>query len=181
VTGQGLIVKPFRCRVRKIAFIKNVQTVIKGLPMSFVESVRTCLKKYATFSGGATRPEYWWFVLFSALGGLVLALTRVSALRVLWFLVLLIPELAVAVRRHHDAGRSGWWIFASIIWPWEVVLLCYPSKLTGNKYVEDRSVQLSVTEADLTSSGSQCPSCGKLRLPGQNYCMGCGAHFPDNQ
>jgi uncharacterized membrane protein YhaH (DUF805 family) len=147
--------------------------------MSFVEAVRTCLKKYATFSGAASRSEYWWFVLFSALGTFVFALARIAVLEDIWGLGLLIPGLAVAVRRHHDAGRSGWWLLTFIVWPWAVVLLCYPSKLIGNKYVEDRSVQPLITEADIASSGLHCPSCGKLRLPGQNYCMGCGTRFSD--
>lgn len=145
--------------------------------MSFTDAVRTCLKKYATFTGAATRPEYWWFVLFTFLGGLVLDLTRIRALGVIWSLALFIPGLAVAIRRHHDAGRSGWWVLVSIIWPWEIVLLCYPSKLTGNKYVEDRTFQPAVSEADVTSAGVRCPNCSKLRLPGQNYCVGCGAQF----
>jgi uncharacterized membrane protein YhaH (DUF805 family) len=147
--------------------------------MSFADSIRTCLKKYATFSGAASRPEYWWFALFTAIGSIVFSITRIAALELLWSLAFLIPGLAVAVRRHHDAGRSGWWLLTFLLWPWAVILLCYPSKLTGNKYVEDRTLQPQVTEADVTSSRLHCPSCGKLRLPGQNYCMGCGVHFTD--
>lgn len=144
--------------------------------MTFSAAVKSCFTKYATFSGAASRPEYWWFVLFNFLGSLAVTLTTVTALRVAWTLGLLLPGLAVNVRRHHDAGRSGWWILASIIFPWEIVLLCYPSKLTNNKYVPDRAAHpYGVTEANLTQSSMACPSCAKLRLPGQNYCMGCGA------
>jgi ribosomal protein L32 len=131
----------------------------------------------------ATRPEYWWFTLFNSLGSLLLGLTALTFLRDLWFLALIVPALSVLFRRHHDAGRSGWWLLASIIPPWEIVLLCYPSRLTGNKYAADRNAPArtpSVTEASATSTSSMCPSCGKLRLPGQNYCMSCGTKFADD-
>ena len=39
--------------------------------MSFTDAIRTCLRKYVTFSGRASRPEYWWFILFLFLGGMV--------------------------------------------------------------------------------------------------------------
>ncbi len=146
--------------------------------MSFATAVRTCLKKYATFTGVATRPEYWWFVLFEFVGSLIFAITGVVALRVVWALALLLPGLAVAVRRLHDTGRSAWWILTGLIWPWLVVLLCLRSKLVNNPYAPDRAGTVpTITEASVTSSSSVCPSCGKLRLPGQNFCMGCGAKF----
>jgi len=146
--------------------------------LSFATAVRTCFKKYATFTGVATRPEYWWFTLFVFIGNVVFILTRVPALRVVWFLALLLPGLAVAVRRLHDTGRSAWWILTGLIWPWLVVLLCLRSKLVNNPYAPDRDGMVStVTEANLSSSSAACPSCGKLRLPGQNFCMGCGTKF----
>lgn len=140
--------------------------------MNFVTAVRTGLRKYATFKGTATRPEYWWFVLFSALGDILFIILRVPALRGIWSLALLLPSLAVAVRRNHDAGRSGWWVIA----PWDFILLCYPSKFENNKYRDDYSPQL---ESSVTTTTTRCAVCGKLRLPGQNYCMSCGTKFPD--
>jgi uncharacterized membrane protein YhaH (DUF805 family) len=146
--------------------------------LSFATSVRTCLKKYATFTGVATRPEYWWFVLFNFLGAIIIGFTGILALRLVWALALLLPGLAVAVRRLHDTGRSAWWILTGFIWPWLVVLLCLRSKLVNNPYAPDRDDTLAtITEASVTSSSAACPSCGKLRLPGQNFCMGCGAKF----
>ena len=146
--------------------------------MSFATAIRTCFKKYATFTGVATRPEYWWFFLFDFLGGLVFALTGVVALRLVWALALLLPGLAVAVRRLHDTGRSAWWILTGLIWPWLIVLLCLRSKLVNNPYAPDRDgMAATITEASVSSSSAACPSCGKLRLPGQNFCMGCGAKF----
>ena len=150
--------------------------------MGFTTAVKTVFQKYATFTGVATRPEYWWFFLFNALVGVVISIPHVFALQIVWDLITLVPGLAVAVRRLHDTGRSAWWLLASLIPPWEIVLLCLPSKLEGNTYAPDRTSIASaptVTEANLTSSSAACAACGKLRLPGQKYCMGCGAQFAD--
>lgn len=89
--------------------------------MTFVRAVTTCLRKSLTFSGRASRSEYWWFVLFMLLAlivpmAAVLASgldpeTRNLALRavVILQLLLVVPECAVATRRLHDIGKSGWW------------------------------------------------------------------------
>jgi len=78
------------------------------------------LKKYAVFSGRARRKEYWMFVLFNLIITLVLALIErlVSGpgiLANLYSLAMLIPGLAVAVRRLHDTNRSGWWILIGLV------------------------------------------------------------------
>lgn len=76
--------------------------------MDFVTAVKSCLTQYASFSGRATRPEFWWFFLFQ-----ILALVVTSMLGDLAYsiaaLLLLLPALAVGARRLHDVGRSGWW------------------------------------------------------------------------
>ncbi len=172
--------------------------------MSFSQAVRTCFKKYATFNGVASRPEYWWFFLFNSIVSTLLNFTGVYALRGLWTLIVLVPGLAVAVRRLHDSGRSAWWllsvflpaialgviagvsgsvgllaIFVIVIFIWSIVLFAAPSKFENNPYRLDASVP-TVTEASLQSgSSAACPTCGKLRLPGQNYCTGCGHAFND--
>jgi uncharacterized membrane protein YhaH (DUF805 family) len=84
------------------------------------------LKKYAVFSGRARRMEYWYFVLFNVIVAFVLALidallgttTGVSSfglLSGLYSLAVLIPTLAVLVRRLHDIDRTGWWILINLI------------------------------------------------------------------
>lgn len=148
--------------------------------MNFVESVRTCLRKYAVFRGCATRPEYWWFVLFNLVGSLVLSFTRLVALSDLWILAFLCPQIAAAIRRHHDAGRSGWWLLTNIIPPWGIILLCYPTKTVGNNYRDPSETVPSssaITEASVTTSTTYCPTCGKLRLPGQEFCSACGTRL----
>jgi hypothetical protein len=148
--------------------------------VGFVDAVKTCLRKYATFSGTASRPEYWWFVLFNFLGSLVFSFTGVLALRGLWSLVMLLPGLAVAVRRLHDTSRSAWWLLTAFIAPWLIILLCLPTKVAGNPYFTgdpNAALGAMVTEADLKTISAYCATCGKLRLPGQEFCAGCGTRF----
>jgi uncharacterized membrane protein YhaH (DUF805 family) len=84
----------------------------------FRDSINTCLNKYVTFSGRASRSEYWYFVLFTVLIGFVSGLVDgiifpgndVSPINSIVSLAVLLPGLSVAVRRLHDIGRSGWWI-----------------------------------------------------------------------
>lgn len=80
--------------------------------MTFGESISTCFKKYATFDGRATRSEYWWFFLFTFL---VSAATGIVSemLSGLFTLAVLLPSLAVGVRRLHDIDKSGWFL---LVW-----------------------------------------------------------------
>jgi uncharacterized membrane protein YhaH (DUF805 family) len=82
--------------------------------MNFGDAVSTCLKKYVTFEGRARRSEYWWFVLAVFLASLVLSLIS-SILGGLVNLAMLLPLLAVGVRRLHDLGKSGWWLLIGLI------------------------------------------------------------------
>lgn len=71
------------------------------------------MQKYAKFDGRASRSEFWWFALFSFVASLVLGLIDsvlgVALLQNIFGLAVLIPSLAVAARRLHDIGKSGWW------------------------------------------------------------------------
>jgi uncharacterized membrane protein YhaH (DUF805 family) len=118
--------------------------------MSFTESVSTCLHQYANFNGRAKRSEFWWFYLFYALIGVVLAIpgTFVMLLGIptnenqlpgaaFWFgLVLLIgaslvqlafivPMLAVGSRRLHDRGQSGWLQLLMLVPCGSIVLIVF--------------------------------------------------------
>jgi uncharacterized membrane protein YhaH (DUF805 family) len=75
--------------------------------MNFTESVKICFSKYADFNGRALRSEYWWFVLFIMVGGLVLS-TISSIIGMIFYLATLVPSLSAATRRLHDTDRSGW-------------------------------------------------------------------------
>ncbi len=91
--------------------------------MDFQQSVRTCLQqKYATFDGRAGRAEYWWFVLFVFIGNIVANVldyvlfgANMGVFSVIWSLGLLVPCIAVGVRRLHDLDKSGWWLLIGLI------------------------------------------------------------------
>ena len=106
------------------------------------------LKKYAVFSGRARRKEYWMFFLFSFIFSLVaglldlvifgMALWGFSPIAVVYGIAVFVPGLAVAVRRLHDIGKSGWYLFINLI-PiagpiWFLVLVCLDSQSGDNKY-----------------------------------------------
>ncbi|WP_117161705.1 DUF805 domain-containing protein [Paraliobacillus sp. X-1268] len=78
------------------------------------------IQKYAEFSGRSRRKEYWIFTLINTIIGIILtSLQSISelfvVLTVLYSLFVLIPGIAVTVRRFHDIGRSGFWILISFI------------------------------------------------------------------
>ncbi|RUO59871.1 DUF805 domain-containing protein [Pseudidiomarina marina] len=86
----------------------------------------TVLKKYAVFSGRARRSEYWFFVLFNTIIGFVLGFIdgilgfsdpdmSIGVLGAIYSLAVLIPSIAVGVRRLHDTDRSGWWLLIALI------------------------------------------------------------------
>ena len=83
---------------------------------------RLALKKYATFTGRACRAEFWYFQLVNALIVFILSIweqhsgsASSSTALVVYWLVVLLPNLGVTVRRLHDTCRSGWWIFIHCI------------------------------------------------------------------
>ncbi len=84
------------------------------------------LKKFAVFSGRSRRKEYWYFILFYIIISVVLvfiddmtgtfdAETGLGVFSGVFALAMLIPSLAVSVRRLHDTDRSGWWLLISFI------------------------------------------------------------------
>ncbi len=80
----------------------------------------TVLRKYAEFSGRARRKEYWFFVLFNIIISFVLGFVDGFAglggvLGGIYALAVLIPSIAVGVRRLHDTGRSGWWLLIGLV------------------------------------------------------------------
>lgn len=110
--------------------------------MDFLTSIKTCFNKYATFSGRASRSEFWFWVLFCFLAGIILGILdgamfggsasvqtvttadgmvttaqgaqAMTPLSWIFNLVTLLPYLAVTARRLHDTNRSGWWMLISL-------------------------------------------------------------------
>ena len=106
------------------------------------------LKNYAVFSGRARRKEYWMYMLFYTIFAIVAIIldfiigTAGNAwfglFYCLYYLAVLIPSLAVSVRRLHDIGKSGWFLFISLI-PiigsiWLLVLMCTDGTAGENEY-----------------------------------------------
>ncbi|MDF2878808.1 MAG: hypothetical protein K0S30_1904 [Clostridia bacterium] len=120
-----------------------------------MHSYLSVLKKYAVFNGRATRKEYWMFSLFNFL--LVIVLGVLAALfafsnytavfsclyiiYLLYSLGIILPHLAVLVRRLHDIGKSGLWFFISFIplagMIWLLILLCTRGTHGPNQYGDD--------------------------------------------
>lgn len=104
-----------------------------------MEHIKTCIRKYADFTGRARRAEYWWFALAVAVVELVLYVLALILARAtgsvdeytgraslgagwipmillfLFGLAVIVPSLAVAVRRLHDTGKAGWFYFVTFI------------------------------------------------------------------
>lgn len=107
--------------------------------MQIQEAFVTCIKKYATFSGRATRSEYWWFILCEVL--IIVGVSAISdRLGGLAGLLLFLPVLAAGARRLHDIGRSGWWLLVNLIPLIGFLLLIYwtvqPSQPGANEFGE---------------------------------------------
>ena len=120
--------------------------------MDFKKAVRTCLKdKYFDFSGRATRSEFWYFILFlyllcllfcvpsilTGLGNSFQLFYLTVGISIIIALLIMVPTYAACVRRLHDTGRSGWWIFLYFI-PYIgtialIIILCFKSD-EDNKY-----------------------------------------------
>ena len=111
------------------------------------------LKQYSDYSGRARRKEYWMFFLFNMIFAIcaavldnVLGLTFKQGipygfLYLIYALFMFIPGLAVAVRRLHDVGKSGWWYFIALV-PliggiWLIVLFATEGTRGNNEYGAD--------------------------------------------
>jgi uncharacterized membrane protein YhaH (DUF805 family) len=112
----------------------------------------TCMKKYADFNGRARRAEYWMFFLFSFIFAIVAMFLDnflgtaseelgYGLFYILFGLAIIIPSWAVLVRRLHDIGKSGWWVFISLV-PivggiWLFILTITDSEPGFNEYGEN--------------------------------------------
>ena len=95
------------------------------------------LQNYATFSGRARRSEYWYFVLFNAIISVVMKTPSHDVNIVLgniYTLAVLIPSIAVGVRRMHDVGKSGWFLLIPI---YNLILACTDGVQGDNEYGTD--------------------------------------------
>ena len=124
--------------------------------MNFVEAVRSGFNNYANFSGRALRSEYWWWVVFVWIAGIIASIIdralgwsiyettmygvqqSSGPVAAIVSLAVLIPGLAVLVRRLHDTDRSGWWFWLVLIpiigWIVLIIFLASSGTPGPNKY-----------------------------------------------
>ena len=115
--------------------------------MNFGEAIASGFRKYVTFSGRSVRSEYWYWVLFTLILAIVTGIldgavfpdseTGGGPISTISSIVILLPSIAVGVRRLHDIDRTGWWylivftiigIFVLIYWA------CQPTTPAANEY-----------------------------------------------
>jgi uncharacterized membrane protein YhaH (DUF805 family) len=98
------------------------------------------LKKYAEFNGRATRSEYWYFFLMSVIISIVLTVVGIAIkfpmLNNIYSIAVLIPSIAVGVRRMHDVDKSGWFILIPF---YNLYLACIEGTPGTNQYGPDAS------------------------------------------
>lgn len=97
-----------------------------------VEFYKKFWQNYVKFDGTASRPEFWWPVLFNciiscALGMIGGVLGHGAILSDIFGLAILLPNIGITIRRLHDTGRSGWWfliVFVPIVGWIALLILC---------------------------------------------------------
>jgi uncharacterized membrane protein YhaH (DUF805 family) len=116
---------------------------LQGGPAGFGEAVSGAFRNIFTYSGRASRSAYWWFVLFNVIVNIVLDFVeRIGAIGVvigaIVGIVMFFTALALAARRLHDSGRSGFWLFLILLpvigWIWLLVYYLLPGTPGPNKF-----------------------------------------------
>ena len=105
------------------------------------------IKNYVNFTGRARRKEYWMFVLFNLIFALILGFVNglifgeTPVLPIIYMLFIILPAIAVSIRRLHDIGKSGWWYLIQLV-PlvgsiWLLVLTVTAGNVGENQYGPD--------------------------------------------
>ncbi len=99
---------------------------------------KVVFENYLNFNGRARRSEYWWFFLMNLISIIILIIIggyiHFPFLVTIYQLGILIPSLAVGVRRMHDVGKSGWFLLIPI---YSLILACTEGEYGENEYGED--------------------------------------------
>ena len=107
--------------------------------MNFPTAITTCFSKFATFSGRATRSEFWWFYLFTILLSWFAQMAVGASVAGVVSLVFILPLWSAGARRLHDIGRTGWWQLIAFTVSGIIVLIVWcstDSEKAANKYGE---------------------------------------------
>lgn len=104
------------CGARQVAggYVTYTQNREPKPSVGFIDAIKMFFTKYADFNTRSRRSEYWWSVLFCAVVG-SLATGILKDYAWIWSLVVLIPTIAISVRRLHDIGRPGTWYLLNLI------------------------------------------------------------------
>jgi uncharacterized membrane protein YhaH (DUF805 family) len=121
--------------------------------MTFIQAIQSGFRNYARFSSRATRSEFWFWVLFTVVGGVVGEVLDLlvfgyhsinfAPITELFWLGTLVPSFAVMIRRLHDTDRSGWWCLLGLV-PLVgqialIVLYCLKGTKGYNRFGADRT------------------------------------------
>jgi uncharacterized membrane protein YhaH (DUF805 family) len=127
--------------------------------MTFVEAIKSGFSHYVTFSGRASRSEYWFWFLFAVLGGLVTATldaaifgfhAGASPLNGIFSLIIFLPGLAVAARRIHDIDRTAWWLLLLLTGIGAILLIvwfCFKGTPGPNRFGDEPPQSLRLRQA----------------------------------
>ena len=116
--------------------------------MTFGQAVKSCFTNYVTFSGRAPRSEYWYWVLFAVLVGIVTGImnsavfpyTQPQPISTIASVIMVLPGLAVGFRRLHDIDRTAWWFligFTGIGLILPLVWACFRGTSGPNRFGRD--------------------------------------------
>jgi uncharacterized membrane protein YhaH (DUF805 family) len=102
------------------------------------------LRQYIDFKGRATRPEFWYFVLFSLIIEIILSIfdsilgldfgNDEGLLSSIYSLAVFLPSIGVGIRRMHDINKKGWWMLIPF---YNIYLWCQPGTVGDNRFGPD--------------------------------------------
>ena len=125
--------------------------------MNFGQAVSSCFSNYVTFSGRATRSEFWYWILFCAIGslcasiadGMIIKDLANQPMKQILTIATILPGLAVSVRRLHDVNKNGWW-FLIMFTGIGILLLIYwyllPSEDEETDHLNRRPLKKGLTK-----------------------------------
>jgi uncharacterized membrane protein YhaH (DUF805 family) len=119
--------------------------------MNFVDSIKLGFSNYVNFAGRACRSEYWYWALFVLIGAIVARIIDyvigAPIAYTIFGLAVLIPYIAIGVRRLHDTDRAGWWLFLGLIPLVGAIILiiwfCTKGTDGPNRFGQDRLVGMA--------------------------------------
>lgn len=117
--------------------------------MDFVPAIKSGFENYVNFSGRSCRSAYWFWILFTFIVSIVanildmalMAAIGLPILGLIWSLAIILPSIAVGVRRLHDIDKSGWWILIGFIpiigWIIFIIWACTKGTDGANRFGPD--------------------------------------------